>query len=68
MHPERSNAEINTIHMAKLILRAEAAGLLTHILNELGPLNSLRKARKILDQSRERQLAPRLMALEHQWL
>ena len=27
MHPERSNAEINTIHMAKLILRAEAAGL-----------------------------------------
>src|SRR3954465_5854448 len=50
--------------MAGPDLRAEARGLPLHILDQLGALNTLRKAGEILNQRGERKLSAGLVALK----
>ncbi len=49
-----------------LVFRAKTRRLFAHVLDQLRPLNALRKAGKVFDQSRQRELASGLVAFEHQ--
>jgi hypothetical protein len=65
---ERSLRQIDRDQVSHSELRAEAGGLLFHVLDELGALNALRPAGKVLHQRGDGELAARLVALEHQRL
>ena len=43
-------SQVHADHVAQLILRAESARLLPHVLDQLGPLDAFGKTRKILHQ------------------
>src|SRR5271157_2400790 len=59
-------AEVHLHHVTGFVLRAEASRLLTHVLDELRPLNSLGKAGKIFHQRGDGELTSRLVALDDQ--
>ena len=42
----------------------EAGGLPFHVFDQIRPLNAIRPPRKVLDQRGDRELSPRLVALE----
>ena len=52
--------------MAQQIIRAKARGLLLHIFDQFGALNSMHEARKILDESCDTKLPPGLMSFNNQ--
>src|ERR1700680_4198855 len=54
--------------MTDAVLGAKARGLLAHIFNEFGHLNTIGKAGKIFHRRGQRQLSPRFMAFDHERL
>jgi hypothetical protein len=60
--------EIDRGQVSHAELGAEACGLLLHVLNQLGPLDSLGPAGKVFDQGGDRELAAGLVALEDERL
>src|SRR5260370_23317157 len=62
---ERTLAQIGAREMCGDVFRAEAFGLFAHILDQVWPLNALRKSREVFDHCRECKLAAGLMSLYH---
>ncbi len=63
-----THTKIGADHVAKLVLGAESPRLLAHVLDQLRPLDAIRKSRKIFHQGSQRELASGFMAFEHQRL
>jgi hypothetical protein len=64
---ERMLGQIRGRQVPEPKLGAKARSLLAHVLDQIRSLNALRPARKVLDQSRDRQLAARLVTFEQEW-
>ena len=62
----RIRAQIHRSEMGQLEGRAEAGGLLLHVVDQFRPLNALRPAGKVLHQRGHRELAAGLVALQNQ--
>ena len=59
-------AQICAGEVCHAIFSAKTLGLLAHILNQLGPHDSFRKAGKVLDQGSHRELTARFVAFDDQ--
>ena len=61
-------AQVSAGHMPEHVLGTETLRLLAHVLDQFGPLNSFREARKVFDQRGDRQLPARFVAFNDEWL
>ena len=59
-------SEVDRVEMGQLERRAEAGGLLLHVLDQLGALDAFGPAGKVLDQRGDGELAAGLVAFEHE--
>src|SRR5579862_4219598 len=63
----RARAQVRAADLTHAVLRAEARGLLAHVLDEFGPVAPLRNPAETLDQRGQRQLPAGLVPFQHQW-
>src|ERR1700675_2994717 len=61
-------AQVNASNVAQHVFGAEALGLLPHVLDQFGALDSIRKAGKVFDQRGDGELAAWLVALDDERL
>src|SRR5206468_818985 len=65
---KRALTQVGFYHVSHAVFGAETRGLLTHVLDQFGPLDAIGEAGKIFDQRSKRELSTGLMSFEHQRL
>ena len=64
MQPDGMGAKVHTVQMGQLEGRAEARGLLLHVLDQFRTLDALRPAGKVLDQGGDGELSAGFVAFK----